>query len=239
MPQRRPPRPPFNRRARTAQKRAYWQVMGEICRAAPVLGGRFYTHHYLHGENGWIDGYFLGNKKPVFYNLYLQTVSCAYKKLVSSRARKLSYELAPLDLDLSIFERPDNDPVSGLYVTSPREPYRYPEFNGMTRYDWTQSQYPRIADSLEIQVFEHWTLHRDYHSGIGLHATIDVPFVTIEAVNAFIERFLASEANFTGQTPRSFRFDEIPYWGLESNAICDPWDWANEATSEQDSESSN
>lgn len=239
MPQRRPPRPPFDRRARKAQKRAYWQVLGKIRRAAPVLGGRFYTHHYLHGENGWIDGYFLGNKKPIFYNLYLQTVSYAYKELVSSRAWDLSYELAPHDLDLSILKRTAKDPVSGLYVTSPREPYRYPELNDMTRYEWAQAENQRVADSRVFEVFEHWTLRREYHSGIGLHATIDVPFVTIEAVNAFIERFLASEANFTGKKPRSFRFDEIPYWGLESNAICDPWDWAKEATSEQECESSN
>ncbi|MDT8990580.1 hypothetical protein RQP54_06840 [Curvibacter sp. APW13] len=239
MPQRRATRPPFNRRTRQAQKRAYWQLLGKIRRVAPVLGGRFYTRHYMHGENGWADVFFLGNRKPIYYNLCIQTASYAYKELVSSRAWELSYELAPLDLDLSISERTAKDPVSGLYVTSPREPYRYPELNDMTRYEWAQAENQRIADSLEIQVFEHWTLRREYHSGIGLHATIDVPFVTIEAVNAFIERFLASEANFTGKTPRSFRFDEIPYWGLESNAICDPGDWANEAKSEQESESSN
>lgn len=232
MPQRRTHRTPFDRRARTAQKHAYWQAMGKIRRAAPVLGGRFYTHNYMHGENGWIDGYFLGKKKPIFYNFSLQTVSYAYKELVESRAWDMSYALAPLELDLSIFERTVKDPVSGLYVTSPREPYRYPEFNGMTRYEWTQAQYQRIADSQEIQVFEHWTLHRNYHSGIGLHATIDVPLLTVDAVNAFIDRFLLSETDFMGETPRSFRFDEIAHWGLEANSICEPWDWAKEATSD-------
>ena len=239
MPQRRTLRPSFDSRTRTAQKRVYWQVMGKIRRAAPVLGGRFYTHHYMYGENRWIDGYFLGNKKPIFYNLCIQTVSYAYKELVSGRAWELSYEFAPQDLELSISERTGRDPASGLYVTSPREPYRYPEFNGMTRYEWTQAQCQRIADLQEIQVFEHWSLHRDYCRGVGLHATIDVPFLTIEAVNAFVGRFLLSEADFTGQMPRSFRFDEISDWGMEANSICDPWDWAKEATSERDSESSN
>lgn len=225
MPERHSPRIPFARRARQAQKRAYWQVLGQIRRAAPMLGGRFYTHNYLHGENGWIDGYFLGRKKPVFYNFALQTVSYAYKELVFDRAWDLSYEVAPVDLDPSIFDRTVKDPVSGLYETPAHEPCPYPEFNGLTRYDWMQAQYPLIADSLEIRVSEHWTVHHDYHSGIGLHATIDVPYLTIDAVNAFIERFLQSEANFTGQTPRSFRFDQIAHWGMEANSVCHPWEW--------------
>lgn len=225
MPERRSQRTPYARRSRQAQKRAYWQVLCHIRRAAPVLGGRFYTHNYMHGENSWIDGYFLGKRKPVFYNFAIQTVLFAYKDRVGDRAWDLSYELAPVDLDPSIFERTVKDPVSGLYVASLHEPYRYPEFNGMTRYDWAQSQHQRIADSLEIKVPEKWTLHHDYHSGVGLHATIDVPFLTIDAVNEFIDRFLQSESDFTNQTPRSFRFDQIAQWGPEANSVCHPWEW--------------
>lgn len=189
-----------------------------------MLGGRFYTHNYMHGENGWIDGYFLGVKKPIFYNFALQTVPYAYKELVEIRAWDMSYEVAPVDGDPSIFERTFKDPISGLHVTPPHEPCRYPEFDSMTRYDWAQTQYQKIADSLEIKVFEHWTLHHDYHSGIGLHATVDVPFLTIEAVNEFIDRFLQSEAEFTSQEPRSFYFGEIAHWGLEANLVLPNFD---------------
>lgn len=227
MPKRHPNRAPFSCRSRTVQKRAYWQVLSNIRRAGPVLGGRFYTHHYMHGQNGWIDGYFLGVEKPDFFNFVLATTPYAYKEMVESRAWDLSYEVTPVDLDLSIFERTVKDPASGLYVTPPHVPFCYPELDGLTRYEWTRTQHQRIADSLEIKVFERWTLHHDYSHGIGLHATIDVPFLTTETVNRFIDRFLKSEGEFTSQEPRSFGFNEIVNWGIEPNQIAQPWEWGS------------
>lgn len=44
---------------RRQRKRDYIGIKNNIRRSAPVLGGRFYTHDYLHGENGWADIYFL------------------------------------------------------------------------------------------------------------------------------------------------------------------------------------
>lgn len=41
---------------------------------------------------------------------------------------------------------------------------------------------------------------RYYGHGIGLHATLDVPFLAIEAINAFVARFLADEAALPGAT---------------------------------------
>lgn len=60
---------------------------------------------------------------------------------------------------------------------------------------------------------------------IGLHATIDVPVLTIEAVNAFIDRFLMTEANFLDPTPHTYRYEQVSYWGLDSNALIEPWEW--------------
>jgi hypothetical protein len=223
---------PFNRRSRTAQKREYWNILRKIRGAATELGGKFYTHQYIHGENGWLDAYFLGLQKPVFYNLSLQTVRYKYKELVENRAWELSFDRVPRDREPTLEERTVKDPVSGLYVTPPHEPYHFDELGGMTRYEWIEAQREPIANSGEFKVFEHWTLHRDYGTGIGLHATIDVPYLTIAAVNDFIERFLKTGSGFQSQEPRSFRFDEITHWGMEPNAICDPWDWNAQPSSE-------
>jgi hypothetical protein len=190
-----------------------------------MLGGRFYSRHYMHGENGWLDGFFLGNDKPAFYNFCLQTTRYTYKEKVVDRAWDKSYLVAPLESDLSIFDRTVLDPVSGHYVTPAHQPHRYPELDGMTRLEWTQAQLPKIANSHEVQVFEHWTLHHDYHSGIGLHATIDVPYLTIDAVNVFIDRFLQSESAMVGTVALSYRHDQIGHWGIEPNSIADPWEW--------------
>lgn len=218
---RRPHRPPFAQRTRSAQKRAYRKVLNNIRRLPPTLGGRFYTHQYVHGDNGWLDVYFLGLRKPLFYNATLQTTRHAYKELVWDRAWDLSFEVAPTEHDLPVWEGVYKDPATGRYITSAREPHRYPELGGLTRLDWVYGQLAAIADRGETSVMEGWSLHRGYHSGIGLHATLDVPSLTVEAVNAFIDRFLQSPTALAAGERRSFRFDQIDHWDLESNAIVD------------------
>lgn len=218
-------RTPFELQPRRQQKAAYIDVKNRIRRAASILGGKFVTHDYLHGKNGWLDACFLGRKAPVFYNLTIETTTYAYKEAVWHRSWDLSHELAP-DREPQFFERAVRDPETGLYEVLPREPLRYPELDGMTRFEWVEVQQKAIADSGEIQVFEEWTLHRDYACGIGLHATIDVPYLTIETVNRLVDRFLALESDYRDLVPRSYRYDEIPHWGLETNAVIEPWDWA-------------
>lgn len=200
------------------------KIQNRIRRAAPVLGGKFTTHTYMHGDNGWIDAHFLGTKPPIFYSLMLQTTLCEYKELVRSRAWELSDELAP-EWELPLFDGAVKDPTTGHYVSRRREPHRYPELGNRTRLDWCEAQHQKIADSGDIHVFEKWTLHHDYHHGIGLHATIDVPVLTIEAVNAFVDRFLMTEANFLDPTPHSYRYEQVSHWGLDANALIEPWEW--------------
>lgn len=224
MPIRYTTRTPFNERSRRSRKIAFSRVKNRITRAAPVLGGKFTTHTHMHGHNGWIDAHFLGTKPPVSYSLALQTTLCEYKELVRSRAWELSYELAS-DRDLPLFDGAVKDPTTGHYVSRRREPVRYPELENMTRLDWCEAQHQKIADSGDVHVFEKWTLHHDYHDGIGLHATIDVPVLTIETVNAFIDRFLTTEANFLDSTPHTYRYDQVLHWGLDVNALIEPWEW--------------
>jgi len=216
---------PFGQMSRHRQRDAYIRVSNQIRRAAPILSGQFITHDYLHGQNSWIDACFLGRKAPVFYNLTLETTRYAYKEAVWDQAWEQSYVLAP-ERELSLLDCAVKGPKTGHYVTPAREPRRYPELDDLTRIEWVQRQLPTIADAKTIQVFEEWSLHRDYAYGIGLHATIDAPFLTIDTVNAFIDQFMKLEADCRDPMPRSYRHDEIPHWGLESNALIDPWEWA-------------
>ena len=206
------------------KKIAFNRVRNRIKRAAPVLGGKFTTNSYIHGQNGWIDAHFLGTKPPISYSLSLQTTICEYKELVRSRAWEMSYELAP-ERELPLFDRAEKDPETGHLVRLRNEPLRYPELDNMTRLQWSTAQHQKVADRGSIQVFEKWTLHHDYHRGVGLHATIDVPFLTIEAINAFIDRFLMTEANYFDPTPHTYRNKQVSHWGLESNALIEPWEW--------------
>lgn len=208
------------------------RIQGRIKRAAPVLGGKFITNCFMHGQNEWLDAHFIGTQPLATYSLSIQTVRSEYKELVQDRVWDSSYELAP-DQDFLLDNDLRKDPKTGEYINR-REPVRYAELDNMTRLNWAQSHYKKIADSGEIHVFEKWTLHHDYHNSIGLHATIDVPYLTIEAVNAFIDRFLITETNFLSPTPHTYRYEQLDHWGLNANALIDPWDWEAALTSPPD-----
>lgn len=212
---------PFGELSARRRKAAYINVKNRIRRAASALGGLFYTHDYLHGKNGWIDGYFLSARTRTFYNFALQTTRCAYTEAVRDAAWDAADRLVPYDFDITRNSR--KDPVTGLYTLEFPVDNGSEAFGGLTRMAWIDSESRRLADLREITVREEVTLHRDYAHGIGLHATIDVPALTVETINAFIRRFLEQEAQWQGE-PLSYSYDEAGYWGLESNAIVEPWE---------------
>ena len=215
---------PFGSQSRERRKAAFISVKNEIRRHAGVLGGLFSTDDYLHGKNGWIDCFFLGSKPPVFYNCVIDTTRNAYKEQVRELAYEQSYALVPPS-ELSLFEHAVKDPITGLWAISLPEEERFAALDGLSRREWIERQIPRIANEGAIKVHEGWTLHHDYRFGIGLHVTLDVPYLTIEAVNAFIHRFLATEAAYANPNPVSYRYDEMENWHIESNAMVEPGLW--------------
>lgn len=84
--------------------------------------------------------------------------------------------------------------------------------HGLSRSEWVERQILRVANDGTITVYEGLTLHHDYRFGIGLHVTLDVPYLTIEAVNAFIQRFLATEGEYANPNPVSYRYGELENW---------------------------
>lgn len=214
---------PFVELARHRQKDQFIGVRNRIRRAAPVLGGLFYTHDYMHGKNSWLDGYFLG-PVPVFYNFAIETAIHRFKEECMDAAWDEADALVPHRFNL--FEGAKKDPVTGNYVCNVREPRNHPEFGGLTRIDWVMKRAAELAEEGKIEVFEEVSLHRDYRHGIGLHATVNVPFLTVDAVNAFIRTFLeGGEKAWRGETPLRFTAEQIEHWGLESNAIVEPWEY--------------
>jgi len=220
---------PFGSQSRERRKAAFISVKNEIRRHAGVLGGLFSTDDYLHGKNGWIDCFFLGSKPPVFYNCVIDTTRNAYKEQVRELAYEQSYALLPPS-ERSLFDHAVKDPISGLWAISPPEEERFAALDGLSRREWIERQIPRIANEGAIEVHEGWTLHHDYRFGIGLHVTLDVPYLTIEAVNAFIQRFLTTEAAYANPNPVSYRYDEMENWYIESNAMVEPGLWPKPVT---------
>jgi len=219
-----PRRIPFCAQSRGRRKAAFISVKNNIRRHAGILGGLFSTQDYLHGKNGWIDCFFLGRKPPVFYNCVIDTTRNAYKEQVRELAYEQSYALVSA-VDHRLFEHAVKDPSSGLWAMTLPEEKRFDALDGLTRREWVERQIPRIANDGAIKVHEGWTLHHDYRFGIGLHVTLDVPYLTIEAVNAFILRFLAVEVAYANPSPISYSYDELENWHIESNAMADPGQW--------------
>jgi hypothetical protein len=219
-------RKPFHERSARERKLAYIRMKNNIRRSASVLGGLFYTHDYVHGQNGWVDIYFLGKEKGVFYNVTLQTARYEYKEEVSQAAWDAADAMVPHRFNL--FEDAKKDPVTGYYVSNPKPEGPLDVFGGLTRWDWIKAEEARIAEARTVKVHARVELDRDYAHGIGLHATVDVPFLTVDAINAFIGDFLANgEKAWRDDKALSFSHEEVGYWGLESNAIVEPWEVAD------------
>ena len=221
---------PFLSLARHRQGDAWIGVKNKIRRAQSVLGGKFYTHDFMHEDIQWVDGYFLA-PKPIFYNFALETAVYHFKEACMDTAWDEADKLVPHRFNL--FEGGEKDPVTGNIVHKAREPRRHPEFDGMTRIEWVMARAKEIADLGNIKVHEEVTLHRDYAHGIGLHGTLNVPALTVSAIDEFIYRFLKNgEAPFKSAEPVIFTGDSVKHWGLDSNAIVEPWDYDKVETSD-------
>ena len=219
------PAKPFLSSSRKNRKKCFIETKNTIRLHAAVLGGKFTAHAYMHGNISWMDAYFLGNTTNVFYNLDIETTQHHYKEMVWDQAWDESCKLVPFNKSwLDGFSKTDKIEGECSTVFSSRV---YPEFGDLDRYSWMLSQLPRIANSKQITVREKWSLHHDYAHGIGLHACIDVPFISIDALNRFIDRFLEMECDYTNPNLLSYSFDDIKNWGIDSNPIIDPLEWAD------------
>jgi hypothetical protein len=220
---------PFNKRSRSQRKRSYIRVKNEIRRQAPVIGGLFSTHSYINTNTAWLDIWFLGKKPLVMYNVTLDTTLQAYRDAIWNAAFDATFaankELLAQELEMEVLSR---DAKTGVVTTQFPDPLPRTEFGGLTSMQWQKAQEERLADSGQIQVFEKWTLHRDYSCGTGLHATIHEPYLTINAINRFIKIFLENEAEYKGEQSFQFTYDQCmaaEKSGQDSNAIVDPLDW--------------
>lgn len=221
------PTKPFLSTSRKNRKKCFIETKNTIRLHAAVLGGKFTAHAYMHDNTSWMDAYFLGNTTNVFYNLDIETTQHHYKEMVWDQAWDESCKLVPFNESwLDGFSKIDKIEGEHSTVFSSRV---YPEFGDLNRYSWMLSQLPRIANSKQITVCEKWSLHHDYAYGIGLHACIDVPYITIDALNRFIDRFLETECDYTNPNLLSYCFDEIKNWGIDTNPIIDALDWAGTA----------
>ncbi|WP_018234344.1 hypothetical protein [Thioalkalivibrio thiocyanodenitrificans] len=173
---------PFFDQPRSRKKLDYIRIKNRVQAHAPVLGGEFYSNHLIHGHNGWLDFYFLSTYGRYFYNATARTAGYVIKESAYEQAFDRSEQIKPYKVR---FRRHDGP---GFVMDSSES--EAPElFDGLTRHEWVTRERRRI---LEAEPFEvHETIDKDYgyRFGVGLDAVLDVPGLSIEEINRFIERF--------------------------------------------------
>jgi hypothetical protein len=212
---------PFLELSARRRARLYIRMKNRLRRAAPVLGGLFHTRDFMPLNVTWMNFGFLGKRHRVVYIASLRTVAYAFKGAVESAAWDEAEALAPYEPIPRLKTPADFDAMfSG-------GPTYYPQLDGLTRMDWIRREYRRIADSGKISVRDCVNIKRDCRWGISIDAVIDVPVLTIEVVNEFIRRFLATESESRGDKEFTFTYDEIGDWSMGSNYVAEPWEWAD------------
>lgn len=217
---------PFPDQSRRRRKRDTIRLKNRIARHAPMLGGLFTTPEYMDAEMQWVDFYFLSGRRNTFFNATAVTAKHRYFEKTETLARDRSHELAPLSdapfrLRDMFKRRPD-----GNYEYASMPETMQPVFGGRTRSEWIAAEERRLigTDSVAVQVG--WSRDTQYRYGIGLHVVLDVPSVTIDALNTFILEFRAmGEADWCSSEYRVFGVAELPRCRVQSNLLLDPDDW--------------
>ena len=159
-------------------------------------GDLFYSHDYLEEGCDWVDFYFLGKKRQIFYNAFLITPKHALWGDVKTVARQNAEKLVPHTISFvpskphcSSIVSSDSDPATDL---SP--------FGGLKRYEWIDKETKRLVQEQEFTVNSHVQLHRDYAYGIGLHGIVDADIITNDVIDSFITEFMANgEKTYVGK----------------------------------------
>lgn len=206
-----------------SRRRRDWIGMSNRLRdESEFLGGLFSTHDVIGEHTAWIDFYFLSRKhKGVFYNGVLDTAKYRYSEMADSQAwdeAELLLKSPPL------FEGAYKD-AKGNTVIPPRSEPTEP-FGGLSRFDWVRRRAGEIADARTLSVREAVEIDPSYRFGLGLHACLDIPAITIESVEDFIRDFWArGEMPWSGSRDLSWPASDIAF-GMSSNAIASPAEWA-------------
>lgn len=189
----------FLERSKKRQKRAWWKLKQEA-------GDNLFTsEHYPEDKMGWEDIY-IPDKKPRIYNCALQTCIYEYKEEVSHQAWEKANELTGRDW------------LSGRdWLTKINRPL--PE----GYWECVKEQEKIIANSGDITVQERLTLHYDYRYGIGVHASLNIPYLNKGTIDQFIIDWHPRKP-FLREERLSWGYDEIEYWGCEIRSIVTgPW----------------
>ena len=176
-----------------------------------------------HGENfyGWspltepgrpalynqeVQIYFPGLDGHTIWNAYVFTAAYAYWGNISEIVSNKAWELAPEKSRRLLDDLIPQYDASGRfkhYIMKEESPH--PALGNKTRGEFMQeyeSELIRNDTGNTAPVFEEFRIEPGFEYGIGLYATIDVPTITVDALESMIAKFRAmGEKPWKSETP--------------------------------------
>lgn len=162
--------------ARAQRKRRLIEVKNRIRNSAAYFRGLFHTSDSLSPGRGWIDLVFVSRKRPGdYYNVTLQTAFCEFSEALND----LAWEAL--------------DPALKGHGPTPQMAAAMSEARA------------RLINEQAFSSHERFELDFSYRAGIGLHATVNEPYLSPEAVERFVNAFLdGGEAQWRSDAPLSW-----------------------------------
>lgn len=158
------------------QRQRYHRIKSLIEKAAPKLGGLFYSYDVFSSKTCFVDAYFL-DKFPIFYNCTFLTTKLHYRDAIEDLA---------MDESRKILEYPNGWAEWNSLETKQND---LEAFGGISRFDWINRRSEEIIDEGKIIFAHQIKLEYDYADGIGLTAILDEPVLTVDILNEFIRKY--------------------------------------------------
>lgn len=205
---------PFIELSKSRRREAVIQLKNRIRRDSGTYGGLF-TSHLVIDEEGRpdvfchdVDVYFPGTDKFTIWNAEISTVTSELWSKVHSMAFNRAWsELT--DEDTEEESRmdfiPDSRSSTGKILTyrlGEKPVRRYSQFENRTLREQIAFLERDILENNPPEIYESFSLDREYAYGIGLKMVVDEDFMSLEAINRAIERFRSlGEAEWRAEKP--------------------------------------
>jgi hypothetical protein len=218
---------PYWQRPRSQKKAAYIRCKNQIRESSRALGGKFISDDYLHGQNTIVWIAFLGRRQPKYFRAALSTCAGTYARAIDDVI--YAYEADRWSLAALFSLRKGASWMCPNPIDYVRD-LLADEFDSGVRLDESERAHARrlIADAGVLAVQETWWKRPDYEWGCGLRGSVNVSSFSVDNINAFIDRFLASGCeDYESGDWISFGSSDLPADFIDDGPLMTAQDWAS------------
>lgn len=193
------------------------QHRNELRKSTPFLGGIFTTYDVIDGvKTQWADIVFLSKRyKNVLYNVTIETAKLNFFDKIESQSLKEFHSYAE--------EAAEEEDIQDFLKSYGMRTQKIEEYLGVSQFDWLAKRNEELSHQCVTR--EYCKKDKTYRYGIGLYIVIDVPALSIEAINGFIEAFWkGGEQEWMSNRTRTYDMEDHTNVGV-CNAVAEPQEW--------------